>query len=176
MAREFRKKNGLPLEACPPQRIPLLGEVLELAKRYCRVRVSIQPKADCVGEIVERIRALNAEDRVGFNDGSREKMSEARRHLPEAPIFLDTSPDGPPLADSIAFARDRGFETIVMNRAEVTAGAVRRVKAAGLQAGAWTVNNLEEACRFAALGVDRFYTDMPVTLLFGLDRQQPRSH
>ena len=169
-ARVFREQRGLSLEACPAARVPLLTEVLELVLLYRRARVSIQPKTDCVEAIVAQIRALGADEWVGFNDGSREKLALARRLLPAAPIFLDVSPDSPPLADSIAFALAHRFESIVMHRSQVTPEAVRQVREAGLEAGAWTVNDLGEARRFDAFGLERFYTDIPTALLFGLSR------
>ena len=49
MAAAFRTARGLDATRCPPERIPLLSEVLALVGAQRRTRVSIQPKSGMGG-------------------------------------------------------------------------------------------------------------------------------
>src|SRR5690606_39664066 len=86
-ATRFRKKHGLSLAACPPQHLPLLEEVLPLFVNAGGVRLSIQPKADCVEEAIALIRRFGAAEVVGFNDRNREYMSKVKAPAPIVPVF-----------------------------------------------------------------------------------------
>lgn len=154
----------------PPAAMPLLSEVLELVLRERRARVSIQPKSDCVAAVAALVRALSVQAWVGFNDGSLAKMRAARELLPEAAIFYDTGPGGPPVAETVSTARRYGFDALVMHHSGMTPDAAHAITAAGLEPGVWTVNDTTAARRFLAMGVRRFYTDCPRVLLPVIDQ------
>lgn len=171
MSSSRRAANGLDERQCPVTRIPLLGEVLDMAVAQRRTRVSIQPKAGCVAEIVRVVREVGAEAWVGFNDGDQEKLRTARDFLPEAPVFLDTGPGLTSVRAYIRTATDAGFQAVVMHYSTVTPARVEAVRTAGLEPGAWTVNDPQGMLDMLRAGVERLYTDCPRVLRALLDEQ-----
>ena len=172
VATDFRRRKGLTVAQCPPQPPPLLEDVLRLAMRQRRARVSIQPKMDCVPQAVALIKTLGAEDWVGFNEGNLAYVSAVKRRAPKIPVFWDRPADSDVEAD-LRIARERGFEALVVNHAGVTREKVARIHAAGLSAGAWTVDDPDLMRRLLDMGVDRIYTDRP-RLLLEIKRSAPR--
>lgn len=163
VAADFRRRHGLSVEACPPQRIPLLEDVLRLVIGQDKTRVSLQPKMDCVADAVALVRRLKAEPWVGFNDGNLAYMSQVKQAAPEIPVFWDRGESN--IEEDIATARKHGFEALVLRYDAVTREKVERVHAAGLQVGAWTVNDQSTMSKLLDLGVERIYTDYPRMLL-----------
>ncbi len=170
VATEFRQQRGLSREDCPPHSIPLLRDVLKLVMSQDRTRVSIQPKSDCVAEAIAIVQELNAQKWVGFNDGSLAKMAQVKRLAPEIPVFWDRPAQANVEAD-IRTAQQHGFKSLVWNRQGVTAEKIKQIQAAGLEVGAWTVNDPEEMQRFLQMGIDRIYTDHPRELLKRIHNQ-----
>ncbi len=163
VAADFRRRHAKTVEECPPQRIPLLEDVLRLVRKQKQTRVSIQPKMDCVGQAVALVKRLGAEAWVGFNDGSLKLMAEVKRLAPGIPVFWDRRRSD--VDDDIRIAREHGFEALVLHYSTVTAEKVGKIKAAGIEAGAWTVNEPAAMKRLLAMGVQRFYTDQPRQLM-----------
>ncbi len=164
VATDFRKRLGRSVEECPPQRIPLLEEVLRLVMKQDRTRVSIQPKMDCVADAVALVKSLKAQRWVGFNDGNLKYMSDVKRLAPEIPVFWDRGADTD-IDKDLGIARKHGFEALVLHHSGVTPEKVQKVRSAGLQIGAWTVNDRATMKKLLDLGVERLYTDQPRTLL-----------
>lgn len=160
---EFRKRNGKSIAEVPKHSIPLLEDVLRLVLAQRKTRVSIQPKMDCVADAVALVKQMQAEPWVGFNDGSLEYMTEVKRLAPEIPVFWDRSQSD--VDRDIETARTAGFESLVLHQSTVTKEKVDKIHAAGLEAGAWTVNDREVMLRMLDMGVDRIYTDAPRLLL-----------
>ena len=157
VAADFRQRNGLTLEECPVQRIPLLEDVLELVATQENTRVSIQPKQDIVDDAVAIIQSMGVTDWVGFNEGSLTRCARVKQLAPEIPVFYDVS--GGDVTTPIQQALQYDFESVVMHYSGVTASAVEQLHTAGLEAGAWTVNDPAQIKRLLDLGVDRVYTD-----------------
>lgn len=164
VATEFRQQHGLTVEQCLPRHIPTLREVLQLVMSQQRTRASLLPKVDCVAEAIELIKQMKAERWVGFNEGNLEYVTAVKRLAPEIPVFWDR-PANTDIESDIEIALDRGFDSLVINEKGISADKVRRITAAGLIPGAWTVNDPETMRRFIDLGVERIYTDYPRTLL-----------
>lgn len=164
VASEFRRSRGLTAEACPPQRIPLLEDVLRLVMRQERTRASLQPKMDCVADALGLVKQLGAERWVGFNDGTLAYMVQVKQHAPTIPVFWDRGADTS-VEDDIQVARQHGFESLVLHHSGVTAEKVQQIRAAGLEAGAWTVNDRDRMTQLLDMGVQRLYTDNPRQLL-----------
>jgi len=162
VAARFRKAHHLTIEQCPKATIPLLADVLRLVTAQHHTRVSIQPKADCVPAIIALINEMDAAPWVGFNDGSLPWMSQAKQLAPQIPIFWDRHRSD--ITADIATATQRGFESIVMHYKDVTPEKVAAIRAAGIEAGAWTVNDIPTMKRLLAIGIQRFYTDHPARL------------
>ncbi len=173
VATGFRKRTGKSMQQCPPRRIPLLEDVLRLVMRQNKTRVSIQPKIDCVADAVDLVKQMDAQQYVGFNDGDLSLMAEVKRLAPEIPVFWDRGA-GTDIDADIATAKRLGFESLVINQAGITAEKIEKIQAAGLEAGAWTVNDQARMTQLLEIGVDRIYTDHPKTLLAIKHWQQPR--
>jgi glycerophosphoryl diester phosphodiesterase len=174
VATEFRQRNGMSDDECRPARIPLLEDVLRLVMQQRRTRVSIQPKMDCVADAVALVQRLKAERWVGFNDGNLQFMAEVKRLAPEIPVFWDRGAETDIDAD-IRVTKQHGFESLVLHFSGVTVEKVRKIRAAELECGAWTVNDRATMARLLDAGVQRLYTDDPRTLLGLISERQFRS-
>ncbi len=163
MAEKFRARNKLTPEQCPKRRIALLEEAIDLVLAQRKARLSIQPKCDCVDQVIALVRRKNAMGWVGFNDGNLRLMSRVKELEPSIPVFWDRWKCD--VEADVPIARKRGFESIVPNRQFVTPDMVRRLHGAGFKVGVWTVNDPAEMKRFLEMGVDRIYTDVPKTLM-----------
>lgn len=172
VASKFRDFHGLTLEKCPPHRIPTLEEVLILFRNAPATKISIQPKTDCVAAAIELVKRLKIEGKVGFNDGNLQYMTQVKRLAPQIPVFWDR-PAESDIDEDIRIAKARGFEALVVNFQGITVEKVRKVRAAGLEMGAWTVNDPETMKKLLSLGVERIYTDEPGKLL--LIKQDPET-
>ncbi|MBT3374732.1 MAG: glycerophosphodiester phosphodiesterase [Lentisphaerae bacterium] len=164
MSCGFRQKNEQSSSTCPTTGMPSLRDVLELVLTQSRTRVSIQPKADCVPEIAALIHELHAGPWIGFNDGDVQTLLSAHELIPEAWVFLDTGPAGPPVDVHIDVALQHGFRSIVMHHSLVTRQAANAISEAGLEPGAWTVNDTDHMSRALEAGITRMYTDYPARL------------
>ncbi len=164
MAYEFRRARGLSEAQCPRETIPLLSEAIELVMAQQRTRLSIQPKDESVAAAVALIRDAGAAAWCGFNDGNLEKMSEVKRLMPELPVFWDR-PARFDLEGDLRIAGERGFEALVIHHEGVTPEGIAAVRKAGLEVGAWTVNDPSAMKRLLDWGIDRLYTDDPRRLL-----------
>ena len=172
VATDFRRRTGKTVEGCQPQRIPLLKEVLLLVMKQDRTRVSIQPRMDCVADAVALIKELKAERWVGFNDGSLSYMAEVKRLNRDIPVFWDRGANTD-IDEDIRIASQYGFEALVLHHSGVTPEKVRKIKAAGIEAGAWTVNIEATMTNLLDAGVERLYTDHPrVCLTLKAKRRQ----
>ena len=164
VATGFRKSKGLTLRECPVQRMPLLAEAIKLILKQKGTKLSIQPKADCVAEAMAIVRALGAENMVGFNDVSLKYMSQVKQLAPRIPVFWDRGANTD-IAEDISIAKAKGFEALVINYKGITAEKIRLIKAAGLEVGTWTVNDEATLIKLLDMGVERFYTDDPALLI-----------
>jgi glycerophosphoryl diester phosphodiesterase len=164
VATDFRKRQALTIEQCPVQRMPLLSEAIELIMKQKRTRLSIQPKADIVDAAIAIVKTARAEKMVGFNDGNLKYMSDVKHLNSRIPVFWDRPADSD-IDEDIRVAKERGFESLVINSKGITPEKVQKVKAAGLEIGAWTVNAREEMDTLLKMGIERIYTDDPDLLI-----------
>ena len=164
VATDFRRRRSRSRDACPPERIPLLEEVLRMVMKQQATRVSIQPKMDCMSDIIALVKKMKAERWVGFNDGHLGYMAEAKRLAPQIPVFWDRGANTN-IRDDIRVAKQYGFEALVLHHSGITREKIQLIKAAGLQGGAWTVNDPLVMERMLEMGVQRIYTDYPQQLL-----------
>jgi len=163
VAADFRRRHGRSLSQCPPQRMPLLEEVLGLVMSQRQTRASLHPKTPCVQAIIALARQRGAEAWIGFNDGDVNRLAEAKRLAPRVPVFWDRGESD--IAADIRVAKQHGFETLVIHERAITPQKVAQLKQAGLGVGVWTVNDPLAWERFLAMGVERIYTDHPGRLL-----------
>jgi len=163
VATQFRHAHKESIETVAKHTIPLLEDVLRLVMTQHKTRVSIQPKVDCVADAIDLVRKLGAEKWVGFNDGNLQYMVEVKRLAPGIPVFWDRGESD--VSADIRIAKQHGFEWLVLHHGVVTREKIDQIHAAGLQAGAWTVNDEATMARFLDWGIDRIYTDYPRLLL-----------
>lgn len=169
VACSFRQQHNLSAQKCPPERIPLLSEVIALVMQQAKTRLSIQPKDESTPNILTMIQQMDAVRWVGFNDGDLGKMRLARQFDPAMSIFWDRPAESDLDAD-LRTARQYGFQALILQYRGVTEEKVAAIHAASLRAGAWTVNDAARMKQLLEMGVDRIYTDDPV-LLFEVKRQ-----
>ncbi|NLF68144.1 MAG: glycerophosphodiester phosphodiesterase [Candidatus Anammoximicrobium sp.] len=163
VAADFRRRRGESGGAIPKHTIPLLEDVLRLVMTQGKTRVSIQPKMDCVADAVALVQQLGAEPWVGFNDGNLQYMAEVKRLAPRLPVFWDRR--WSVIEEDLRIARQHGFEALVLHHSIVTPESVAQIHKAGLEAGAWTVNDEATMTQLLKMGIDRIYTDAPRRLL-----------
>lgn len=160
VATEFRRVKGRTTEQVPVQHIPLLEEVIALFLQQHTTKISIQPKTDCVEQAVKLIQEMGASHLVGFNDGNLDYMTKVKQLAPEIPVFWDRPADAD-IERDIQIAKDRGFESLVVNHRGLSAEKIQKIHAAGLESGSWTVNDQGTMQKLLAYGVERIYTDFP---------------
>lgn len=164
VATGFRTAQGKSLEDCPPHTMPTLRQVLVRIRAQDKTRLSIQPKMDVVDDAIGLVRELDATAWVGFNDGDLKKMARVKERAPEIPVFWDRFQAFDATQD-IQIAKQHGFESLVVHVNGLTPEKIALVKAAGLEIGAWTVNDEKTMRHLLAMGVERIYTDYPDRLL-----------
>lgn len=164
VAHEFRIRKKLTLKEYSSLSVPLLSDIIRLIMQQNETRLSIQPKANCVKETIAMIKKLNAEPWVGFNDGSLHKMKEVKKEAKLIPVFWDRPADTN-IDEDLKIAQKEGFESIVINHFGITKAKVDKIHEAGLEIGAWTVNDPARTKTLLSMGVDRIYTDHPRRLM-----------
>lgn len=145
-------------------RIPFLEEALELVRRHPDVRISLQPKCPWVKEICDAVKRAGMCQQIAFNDGNLDYMKTAKREIPEAVIFYDTC-SVEQLEEAIEISAGLGFFSIVSAYPVLTPEYVKAIRAAGLEPGAWNVNDPEGIAKYLAMGAFRLYSDMPAEVL-----------
>ncbi|NLX98126.1 MAG: hypothetical protein GXY83_18350 [Rhodopirellula sp.] len=170
VATGFRREHRKSITHCPKHTVPLLEDVLRLVMSQAKTRVSIQPKMDCVADAVELVKHLGAATWVGFNDGNLGYMAKVKEIAPQLTVFWDRSQSD--IESDIRIAKRHGFEALVLHHSVTTEQKVKVIHAAGLEAGAWTVNDEAAMKRLLDMGIGRIYTDYPRRLLV-IKQQRP---
>lgn len=163
VATDFRRRNDKSLQEVPKHTIPLLEDVLRLVMTQHKTRVSLQPKMPCVADAISIVKKLKAVPWVGFNDGTLDYMIEVKRLAPNVPVFWDRGQTD--IDSDLQTAKQHGFESLVLHHAAVTKEKIDKIREAGIEAGAWTVNDRQTVLQMLDLGVERIYTDDPRLLL-----------
>ena len=171
-AYRFRAARKLDLVSCPKGRIPLLDEVLALALTQDSTRISVQPKSDCVDAVIKLARKMGALKRIGFNDGSLDKMRRVKELSPDTPVFWDRG-QVVDVDRDIRITKECGFEAMVLHAQAATAENLTAIAAAGIEPGVWTINAKADIARFLDNGAVRLYTDYPGRMIRVL---QERKH
>ena len=148
------------------QRIPLLAEVLALARaRQCLVFVEIKTGGKTYpgieAKVMEEIRRAGVAPRATIMSFDQEILRGIRRLDPE--IALGTSSDRP--VPTLRRARSLAARCVVPHWALATPRFIRRAHAAGLQVIVWTVNQPRAMRRMLANAVDGIITDYPARLV-----------
>ena len=156
------------------ERIPKLGEVLELARGRITINVEIKREAVTDSErggiedaCITLIRDLGMSSSVIFSSFDERAVVRCRRMAPEIPAaFLSHHPgEGQPVRTA-DLARATAFH---VNGAELTPEIVREAHEARLPVNVYTVNRIPDYERAMAAGVDGIFTDFPERLIAFLE-------
>lgn len=153
-------------------RIPILAEVLDLLQDRCRINIEIKTfdreggtEADQLVSLIQERKLYQQVIVSSFNPISLIKMRWLDPQIPLGLLY------GQPLPD---YLRDAWLSPIIApealhpHHATVDQGHVDGAHDAGRAVNTWTVNEVTEAQRLTALGVDVIMSDVPDQLLAAL--------
>ncbi|MDD5394497.1 MAG: glycerophosphodiester phosphodiesterase family protein [Thiothrix sp.] len=162
MSYNFKKINNIP--NIKLQKIPLLSEAFQLIKFHNQVKLSVQPKCNCVKEIINLAKEMDVIKNIGFNDISINKMALVKQIDSEIPVFWDRHPFTI-ISRDIKNAQQLEFEYIMIHKTRARPYLIDMAHKYGIKIGVWTVNEKIEMERFLLMGIDRIYTDNPRLLI-----------
>lgn len=155
------------LDAGNGARVPLLSEVLDLVGTATAVNIELKG-AGTAGPVIDLLRARSAApEQFLLSAFDHAELQAARTAAPEFPrgaLF------GRLLGDPVAAARAVSAVSVNLARQTVKAPLLTAIRAAGLHCFVYTVNDMDQAERFAAMGVAGVFTDYPDRLLAALGR------
>lgn len=148
------------LDAGGGSRIPTLGEALDLVTG--RLHVDIEVKAAAAADAV--VRATRQRPTLGFAISSfdHDVLRHVRKTAPDIelwPLTIGASDD------ALATAGELRSPYLALNDAFVNADVVDYLRAQGIEAWVWTVNDADRAAELTRIGVAGICTDDPSTLL-----------
>ena len=127
------------------------------------VKCENEPEAVAAAASAVTKRLCDAGDhRCIVSSFSRDVLSALRPQLPEIPMALiaEALPE-----DGVAFCREHGLEGIHLDGHQVSHDSARAVLEANLALRCYTINDVKEAQRLAALGASMVMTDFPERFL-----------
>jgi glycerophosphoryl diester phosphodiesterase len=151
------------------EKLPTLDEALATIPPGRRCFVEIKVGAEAIPPLVEAIRRSGkAPEQIAVISFQADAVAESKRRLPEIPAYYlasfkkdkESGAWGPSLEALIAKARELHADGLDLSaKGPIDADFVRAVHAAGLKLYVWTVDDPEEARRFAEAGVDGITTN-----------------
>ena len=144
------------LDAGHGARIPLLKEVFALVPPGIGINVELKGAgtasvlAEWLPEAPDHSVLISS-----FDHGALREFGSIRKDYPLAPLFGRWKPEAPEIA------RTFGGGFINLSRKLITPPLLGEIHEAGLRSLVYTVNDIEEARRFFALGVWGVFTDYP---------------
>jgi len=146
------------------EKIPTLDEVFEALGKRLFMNVELTnyatPGDGLVPKVADLVKHHAVQDRVIFSSFRARNLRMARSLLPEVPRGLLTLPGVLGFwGRSIAWRGD--YFALHPFLADVTAGLVNRLHAAGKCINVWTVNGEGDLKKMIGLGVDAIFTDDP---------------
>ncbi len=149
--------------------VPTLDQVLDLVGSRCRINVEVKSESlaggDAVEPLVERIRARNLYDQVIVSSFNPITLVKLRWHEPRIALGLLLDEELPPHLRFAWFTPILQPQAIHPEQRMVDERFMEWARARGCAVNVWTVNEVEEARRLAALGVDALITDVPDLLM-----------
>jgi glycerophosphoryl diester phosphodiesterase len=154
------------------ERVPRLADVLAWSReRGARVNVELKsdlrPRARLAWEVFKLVlREKNARERFILSSFDPLLVALSARLMPWIPVGYLLE-DGP-LPGAVSTCVVLGACALHPKAALVTGAAIAPFRVARLPVNVWTVNDVDEARRLAALGVDCLISDVPGQILDGL--------
>lgn len=154
--------------------IPRLAEVLAAAPPGSRLLIEIKSGPETVPPLARLLDdATCARLRIALISFRLDNLLACRRALPALPCCpVFSRADGSAAASDagadvdawFALATEHGFSGLDPDYRDIDAAFMRRARAAKLDVFCWTVNDVADARRLAALGVDVITSDRPAAL------------
>lgn len=162
------------------ERIPTLAEVLDIVPAGKRLFVEAKCRRDAIPELVRVLSAAKtAREQIVLISLDFDTIVAAKRALPDRLAFWVTeqfssgeanSSLTPATGDLIQRAIAAGLDGLDINDlGERPNGDIAAIRQAGLRTCIWTVNSLERARWLRDEGMESITTDIPATLLAGLN-------
>ncbi len=159
--------------------IPTLDQVFDLVEERCLVNVEIKTKAwhggRAVGPLVAMLQRRNLHDQVIVSSFNPAALLAIRWRDPKVPLGLLCSPRTSDFLSAVS-SRLIAPEALHPHHSMVDAEYIRQAHSRGYFVNTWTVNDITEARRLAALGVDVIMTDVPDQIIDGLEQVTDGSH
>ena len=148
----FTIDNGNGLEQFPDEKIPTLEEALDVCKEYS-IRPVIEVKGGKIKDMPALAELLNSREEkddfivISF---TWEFLEPLRRLMPETEMWMLAQQV---LPSHINFCKENKIDGISFNYKKNVTASIAMIRAAGLKAISWTVDNAFVARRLAARGV-----------------------
>lgn len=150
------------LDAGQGQHIPTLDETLDFIDQRASVNIELKTWDGSAAAVAELLRTRLAEgwpaNRLMVSSFHLPELYEFKQLLPEVPIAVLLC--GVPL-DWAACASELQARALNQSSEFVDARLVADAKARGLKVNVYTVNDIDEYHRLAAMGIDGVFTDVP---------------
>lgn len=150
------------LDAGGGERIPFLGEVLDLVDQRAGVNIELKTASGTAAAVAELLRAYLKRgwkpERWLVSSFHLPELREFRRLLPEVPVGALLC--GVPL-DLAACGTALGAASINLALDFTDAALVADAKRRGMKVYVYTVNEPDDFARMEALGIDGVFTDYP---------------
>jgi glycerophosphoryl diester phosphodiesterase len=152
------------------ERLPSLEEAISAMPKDKRLLVEIKAGPEVITEFARIVRESGKEKQLLMHSFSYATCVAGRKELPRLGIdFLITSQEkaltrawSSFIDEAIARVKEAGLDGIGANLSSfIDAATVARIHGAGLRLNIWTVDELMEARRLVALGVDGIITNRP---------------
>lgn len=148
----FTIDKGNRLDVYPNEKIPTLEEALDVCKAYS-LRPVIEVKDGEIGDMPALANILNArEEKENFIviSFTWELLEPLRKLMPETEMWMLAHEV---LPSHISFCKQNKIDGISFNYKKNVTASIAMIRAAGLKAISWTVDNAFVARRLAARGV-----------------------
>jgi glycerophosphoryl diester phosphodiesterase len=153
------------------EKLPVLEEVLPLVPPGKRIFIEIKSGLETLPELKRVLAASPLKPAqmvvIGF---SYETMAAVKRDFPALEVYWlssfkedkQTGAFQPSISELIEKAKQAGFEGLNLSfRGPLDAQSIAEIKAAGLKAFVWTVNDADVARALVQAGIDGITTDRP---------------
>ena len=151
--------------------VPTLDEVIAVASRAGR-RMLLEIKLDAgrarypgieekVLALLDRHRMAGSTVVMAFEPATWKRMRELRRDIATCALYSARMLGGTTLAAELEALRAAGVGFVGLEHTVVNASALAQAQQAGIQVGAWTVNDAAAMRRLIDAGVGVLITDQP---------------
>ena len=156
------------------EKMPLIGDVLATVPQGKRLYLEIKTTAEAVPAAVEAIKSSGKKpEQIVIISFKEDTCAEIKKALPQHKVFFlssikqdkQTTQWGPTAQELIATAKRLGVDGLdIQAKPPVDAAFIKKVKDAGLEFYAWTVDDPELASQLIHDGADGITTNRPAWL------------